>query len=98
MAAHKKYTTEDLMNGVPITGRRVWIDHVHYDVPNTLEGAVCNAPNCVKAITFRSPVLDQEMYAGVRKICAQRDIAMVRADPPEYVRIWPNAPTPAAPR
>ena len=84
----KQVTTIDMMNGGCPDQEFFWLDHVMFDIPETLVRMVENAPaNCV-AITFHEYVFQLGKFEPVILACQQKGIHMVKALTHTYERIW----------
>ena len=61
-----------------------WFGCPMWDIPETMQAAVRNAPPNIKAMTFRpsNPEVDDQ----TRKACREKNIMVVWARPPEFVR------------
>lgn len=53
-----------------------------WDIPNTMLSAVKTAAPQIKALTFVHSPCDEQ----IRAACRERDIIIVWADPPDFVR------------
>lgn len=75
--------------GVP-PGVPWWLDHVLYDIENTLMAAVRNAHRAgARAVTLYEPLTRLTKYAGLIKLCQDLKMAIATANAPGYERrIW----------
>lgn len=72
----------------------LWVDHVMYDIPNTVLGAIQSAPDYVKAVTIHMDIAGHWKYEEVPKLCRKKDIILMVALPPTFDRVlyeeWMN--------
>ncbi len=80
-------TLDMLGGGIPTEGV-VWVDHVFYDIPNTLLAAARAAPSNVVAMTFHEHVFDMpDKYRHLFEICKEKGITMVKAQAGTFARL-----------
>jgi len=65
----------------------LWVDHVLYDIPNTVIGAIENAPLYVKAVTIHMEIAGHRKYERVPEVCKERGIILTVALPPKFDRV-----------
>ncbi len=74
-----RLSTVDLMDGkLGLAKGDVWIDHVLWDIPETLIAAVRSAGPSIKAMTFHENVfILKHKYEELFSLCEEKGVKMV---------------------
>lgn len=82
-----RYSTEDLCARKPFPSSPFWIDHICWDIPNTVEMAVRSAAaSGAKAITLHEDVVRLRAYKCVVDACCELKMIIVIATGPNLIR------------